>query len=135
MAKLRTSSLKIGRVINEELKNILPTFPIIADKGTPYPFAVYKRNSLSLSNTKDMYNHLEKASVEIVIAATTYNESVELAQAVKVRLENLAGKFETKTEDAITIDDCALVSASENWMNDAYVQTLIFDFDICNCVA
>lgn len=134
MAKLRTSSLKIGRVINERLKGLLTVYPIIADKGAQYPFGIYKRNSLQTDNTKDMYNYSELANVEITIAATTYNESVQLAQEVKVRLEQLKGKFETATEDAITLNDCTMINASEDFIDDAYIQKLTFEFDICNFV-
>ena len=82
-----------------------------------------------------MYNYSETANVEITIAATTYNESVQIAQETKVRLEQLKGKFETATEDAITLNDCTMVNASEDFIDDAYIQKLTFEFDICNCVA
>ena len=125
--KLRTSSLKIGRVIHNELKDIIRTFPIIADKNATYPFGIYKRLSLTSDNTKDIFNYEEEANVEIIIATTTYDESVELAQAIKIRMESTKGSFETPKEEAIYIDNIELTNASEDWQNDAYIQRLSFN--------
>lgn len=130
MAKLRTSSLKIGRVIHEELKDIIRIFPILADKGVTGNFAVYRRISLSESDTKDIYNYEEIANVEIIIVASTYDESVELAQAIKIRMENTKGNFETQKEEAITIGDITMTNASEDWQNDSYIQRLSFRIEI-----
>lgn len=128
--KLRTSSLKIGRVIHERLKDVIRIFPIIAEKGTTGNFAVYKRSSLSESDTKDLYNYEELANMEITVVASTYDDSVELAQAIKIRLENTHGAFETAKEEAININDITLTNASEDWNNDAYIQRLTFEIEI-----
>jgi len=128
--KLRTSSLKIGRVIHENLKDIIRIFPIIAEKGVTGDFAVYRRTSLYTDDTKDLFNFEEKANIEIIIASTTYNDSLEYAQAIKIRMESLHGKFETEKEEAIIIDSIELNSASEDWSNDAYIQRLSFEITI-----
>lgn len=130
MTKLRTSSLKIGRVVNQILSNILPTYPIVAEKGTQYPFAVYRRTGLQTANTKDIYNTVEYATVEIIVAATTYNESLKYAQDVKIRLENQRGFSESAKEEDIKITDVFLTGASEDFVNDAYVQYMTFVFHI-----
>ena len=126
MTKLRTSSLKIGRVVNQILSKILPTYPIVAEKGTQYPFAVYRRTGLQTANTKDIYNTVEYATVEIIVAATTYNESLKYAQDVKVQLENQRGISESAKEEDIKITDVFLTSASEDFVNDAYIQYMTF---------
>lgn len=74
---------------------------------------------------------MEKATMEITVAATTYAESLDIAQAVKVRLDHRGGRaYETETEEPIYIDDIRLVNASEEYINNAYVQTLTFIVDI-----
>ena len=100
MAKLRTSSLKIGRVIHEQLNDIIRIFPIIADKGVEGNFAVYRRTALNVSDTKDLYNYEEVAYMDIIVVSSTYDNSVELAQAIKIRLEAVNGDFETANEEA-----------------------------------
>ena len=130
MAKLRTSSLKIGRVIHEQLKDIIRIFPIIADKGVEGNFAVYRRTALNESNTKDLYNYEEVAYMDIIVVSSTYDCSVELAQAIKIRLEAVNGDFETAKEEAITIGSIEMTNASEDWQNDTYIQRLTFKINI-----
>lgn len=130
MVKLRTSSLKIGRVVNQILSKILPVFPIIAEKGTQYPFAVYRRTGLQTANTKDIFNIVEYATVEVIVAATTYNEALKYAQDVKIHLENHRGFSESAKEESIKITDVFLTNASEDYVNDAYIQYMTFVFHI-----
>lgn len=130
MAKLRTSSLKIGRVIHEQLKDIIRIFPIIADKGVEGNFAVYRRTALNESDTKDLYNYEEVAYMDIIVVSSTYDNSIELAQAIKIRLEAVNGDFETANEEAITIENIEMTNASEDWQNDAYIQRLTFKINI-----
>lgn len=130
MAKLRTSSLKIGRVIHEQLNDIIRIFPIIADKGVEGNFAVYRRTALNVSDTKDLYNYEEVAYMDIIVVSSTYDNSVELAQAIKIRLEAVNGDFETANEEAITIGNIEMTNASEDWQNDAYIQRLTFKINI-----
>lgn len=130
MAKLRTSSLKIGRVIHEKLKDIIRIFPIIADKGVEGNFAVYRRTALNESDTKDLYNYEEVAYMDIIVVSSTYDCSVELAQAIKIRLEAVCGNFETAKEEAIIIGSIEMTNASEDWQNDAYIQRLTFKINI-----
>lgn len=128
--KLRTSSLKIGRVIHHRLNDIIRIFPIIAEKGVEGNFAIYKRSSLSTDDTKDLYNYEEVAVMEIVVVASNYNDSVDLAQAIKIRMEATKGDFETECEEAISINNVEMTNASEDWQNDSYIQRLTFEITI-----
>ena len=110
--KLRTSSLKVGRVIHKELSDIAPTYAIVAENKAQFPFITWRRLSLQCYDTKDRYNVLEKATMEITVAANTYAESLDIAQAVKIRLDHRGGRaYETETEEPIYIDDIRLVNA------------------------
>lgn len=128
--KLRTSSLKIGRVIHHRLNDIIRIFPIIAEKGVEGNFAIYRRTSLSTDDTKDLYNYEEVAVMEIVVVASNYNNSVDLAQAIKIRMEATKGDFETECEEAISINNVEMTNASEDWQNDSYIQRLTFEITI-----
>lgn len=128
--KLRTSSLRVGRVIHKELSDIAPTYAIVAEAKAQFPFITWRRLSLQCYDTKDKYNIMEKATMEITIAANTYAESLDIAQAVKIRLDHRGGQYETDTEEPITIEEIRMVNASEEYVNNAYVQTLTFVVDI-----
>lgn len=121
----KNNSLYIGKAVFEIIGDILPVYPIIADHGTEYPFAVYRRSSLAVGNTKDIYNVYEHPVLEIAIASTDYDESIELANKVKSRLEH-----HRYSNFGVHIMDCSLLDASENWNNDAYIQILTFKFQI-----
>lgn len=133
MKKIRSASLKIGKVIHDELADIIDIYPLVAPAQTTGTFAVYKRNSLSVSNTKDIYNYEEVCNLEIVIVASTYLESVEKAIDVKMYLEHLSGEYQTAKDETINIADITLIDSSEDYTsNDAYIQTLNFQIELAN---
>lgn len=127
MKKIRSASMKVGKVIHDELKDILDVYPVIAPQNTKGIFGVYRRMSLSVANTKDIYNYQETAEIEIAIVAQTYAECLEKAIDVKFFLEHLHGKYETKKDEHINIADITLTDSSEEWVNDNYVQILKFE--------
>lgn len=126
MKKIRSASLKIGKVIHDELSDLINIFPIVAPQGSTYPFAVYKRNSLQVANTKDLFNISETADIEINIVSNTYSESIEKAINIKMYLEHLKGVYTTAKDEEINISDIYLVDSSEDYNGDAYIQTLLF---------
>lgn len=132
MKKIRSASLKIGKVIHDELKDIIDIFPLVAPANTTGTFAVYKRASLRCDNTKDGFNYQEVSNIEIVIVSQTYLESVEKAINVKMYLEHLRGTYQTAKDETIEIGDVTLIDCSEDWNNDAYLQTLNFQVTIFN---
>ena len=132
MKKIRSASLKIGKVIHDELRDIIDVYPVIAPQNTSGVFGVYRRTALSVDNTKDIFNHEEIVTMEIAIIAPTYLESIEKAMNVKFYLEHLHGQFETKMDEHINIADITLVDSSEEWTNDMYVQIMQFRIKIYN---
>lgn len=132
MKKIRSASLKIGKVIHDELKDIIDVYPVIAPENTKKTFGVYRRTSLRVDNTKDIYNYQEIAEIEIAIVAQTYAESLEMAMNVKFYLEHLSGRYETKKDETIDIADITLTDCAEEWTNDNYVQILKFEIKMFN---
>lgn len=132
MKKIRSSSLLIGSVIANELQSNIVTYPIVAPLETTYPFAVYKRLGLEFQNTKDMYNVSEIATVEVVIVAQSYAESLRYATDIKMFLERLKGTYKTLKNEEIDIEDITVIDASEEWNNDAYLQKMTLQITINN---
>jgi hypothetical protein len=128
------TSLNIGKVIkeilyrDEALKNLVKNqvFPLIAEENTTFPFIVYRRNSIRKSNTKDYVND-EIASVDVVVACDKYSQSVEIAERVRFILE--CGEYEGEN---FSVDNISLSNASEQYMQNTYIQTLTFDIEINN---
>lgn len=132
MKKIRSSSLLIGKVIVQELRDIIEVFPIVAPLNTQGNFAVYKRNSLSVENTKDIFNYEENSIYDIVIVTPNYEDGLRLATNAKMYLERLQGRYKTSKEEEIIIGDVAMIDASEEWNNEAYLQKLVFQFKLFN---
>lgn len=128
------TSLNIGKVIkeilyrDEALNNLVKNqvFPLIAEENTTFPFIVYRRNSIRKASTKDYVND-EIASVDVVIATDKYAQSVEIAERVRFILEH--GGYEGEN---FSVDNITLSNASEQYMQNTYIQTLTFDIEINN---
>lgn len=133
MKKIRSASLKVGKVIHEELADIIDIYPLVAPANTTETFAVYRRKSLSVDNTKDGFNYQEISNLEITIVSDTYLESIEKAITVKMYLEHLRGEYKTGKDEIINVADITLIDCSEDYTsNDAYIQTLNFQITIFN---
>ena len=128
------TSLNIGKVIkdilyqDETLNNLVKNqvFPLIAEENTTFPFIVYRRNIIRKSSTKDYVND-EIASVDVVVASDKYSQSVEIAERVRFVLEH--GGYEGEN---FSVDNITLSNASEQYMQNTYIQTLTFDIEINN---
>lgn len=121
------SSLQIGKAIYTILakNNISKVFPLVADEGTTFPFIVYKRSGLEPANTKDRYNFSELATLDIIVAANTYEESITIAEKVKDILEHSRGTYADINIEEITLDD-----ADEDYLEDTFIQKLTFKINI-----
>jgi hypothetical protein len=94
-------SLQIGKAIYEllhsnaavEAKVQDKVYPLVADKSTTFPFIVYKRTGVVPAYTKDRYSTNEYVTVEVIIASENYNETVEIADLVRMALEGKQGTF------------------------------------------
>ena len=128
------TSLNIGKVIkdilcqDDTLNNLVKyqVFPLIAEENTTFPFIVYRRNSIRKASTKDYAND-EIASVDVVIASDKYSQSVEIAERARFILER--GEYEGEN---FSVDNITLSNASEQYIQNTYIQTLTFDIEINN---
>ena len=95
-------------------------YPIIVEKDTNYPFIVYKRSNVIPDYTKD-YHFKDYVIVDIICVSNHYVESVEIATLVRESLED------KKYGDIVSIK---LEGADEDFIDDAYIQTLTFNLTI-----
>ena len=121
-------SLKVGKEIyshlkeNKSLTDIVGNkiYPIIVEKDTNYPFIVYKRSNVIPDYTKD-YHFKDYVIVDIICVSNHYVESVEIASLVRESLQD------KRIGD---INSIRLESADEDFIDDAYIQTLSFNLTI-----
>lgn len=106
-------------VANEDLVAIVDNkmFPLIANENTTFPFIVYQRDSIYTEYTKDG-KYCDNINISINIAATTYNQSIEIAELVRTAIEG-------KRID--NINTIRLISMNEDYLEDTYIQNLQFN--------
>ena len=123
------SSLYIGKAINsllranEELLSAVgqKIYPIVAEVSTTYPFIIYRRSSLTPASNKDQ--QAEAIYLDVFVVTERYATGVDIAELVRTALER--GNYsDTK------IQDIKLVNASEDFLDDAFIQNLTFKIDI-----
>lgn len=95
-------------------------YPIVAEESVSYPFVLFTKSNAYGNYTKDLLLY-DSATVEVVIAAVNYFQTVEIAERVRQVLEAYRdGYF-----NSITLDN-----VSEDFSDDAYIQQLTFSVKI-----
>lgn len=125
MINARNATAKVGKAIYELVNPIVRSYPVIAEEGANYPFAVYRRTSLTPYTTKDRYNYLVTISMELVIVTQRYDEGVELSQRVWEALDKRGGNI-----GGLDISEIRVTSTSEDFANNAYLQRLQIEVDV-----
>lgn len=95
-------------------------FPLVANADTTYPFIVYARTGLTVEYSKDgtVENRIE---FQVLAVSENYVESLEVANQIRKTLELIRYK-----DEDISIRECKLSSVLEEYMEDAFIQRLIF---------
>lgn len=97
-------------------------YPLSTKTSSSFPFVIYKRSSLSAEYTKDGCEG-DAVTVEIAVASDNYLNSVTIAEEVRKALENKRGRY-----DDFDVIDARLVSADEDFIEDTFIQHLVFSF-------
>ena len=121
-------SLKVGKEIysllngSSSLTDIVGSkiYPIIVEKETTYPFIVYKRSNIIPDYTKD-FHFKDEVIIDIICVSNNYSESINIASIVRNILED---------KRFADIESIKLESADEDFIENAYIQTLSFTFTI-----
>lgn len=124
-------SLSIGAHVYKRLSDSTELAKLVSDKiyaistktETSFPFVVYKRSSLVPEYTKDRYGTGDTVSVEVVVASDNYLNAVTIAEEVRKALENKRGQY-----DNFNVIDANLMSADEDFIEDTFIQHLVFSF-------
>ena len=88
----------------------------IAEENTTFPFVVLKRENLQTDYVKNNVA-VDNVDISVNIAATTYRESIDIAEAVRNVLVNYSDT---------NIQQCRMISATEDFAENTYIQQLNF---------
>lgn len=88
----------------------------IAEENTTFPFVVLKRENLQTDYVKNNVA-VDNVDISVNIAATTYKESIDIAEAIRNVLVNY--------QDT-NIQQCRMISATEEFIENTYIQQLNF---------
>ena len=125
------TSLSAGAIIRDILINdadvmaiAKKVFPVVTDKAE-LPYVAYRRSRLEHNTTKAKNPGADTVQIDINCYAATYQESVELAEAVRAALGYSHGE-----KDGLVMRSCTLADGEEIYENDAFVQCLTFRVQI-----
>ena len=115
-------SLNIGKVIFDKLNTISvlngKIYPLIAENNTEFPFVIYTRTGLNEEICKDGV-YQDDITLSIQVITDKYADGIDIAQQVRELLT-----LHTSTMYS------HMISASEEYANDAYIQTLVFSINM-----
>lgn len=112
---------------NKELMKVVkPTsiFPIVANANTKYPYIVMQRTGIRASYSKAGITE-DNVTLEIITISNDYSQSIDIAQLIR---ETIDGK--RYRSDEIEIDDIEVESITEEFVDNAYLQRLVFSMKI-----
>ena len=100
---------------------------IVAEENTPQPFAVYRRASLSVADTKDGLAQTQHATLSVQVVSMDYQSGLLLADSITDALVGGSGRINGVYIGGITLSD-----ASEMYNDTSYLQDLTFEITIEN---
>lgn len=99
-------------------------FPVATDCAE-LPYILYRRTSLSSNPQKSGQPGADEIQIEVICFTERYGEGVELAEAVRVALDQI-----TAEHDGMRLRSCYLLDSEEAYQDDAFVQQLVFSVKI-----
>jgi hypothetical protein len=100
---------------------------IVAEENTRQPFAVYRRASLSVDDTKDRLAQTQHATLSVQVVSMDYQSGLLLADSITDALVGGYGRINGVYIGGITLSD-----AAEMYNETSYLQDLTFDITIEN---
>ena len=114
-------------VENEEVQGLIDVnkiFPLIANADTTFPFIVFQRSNLMPIYTKDILTE-NQITMVIIVVSNDYIQSLDLANAVRHALEGNVYR-----DNDIVISAMKMESITEETLEDAYIQRMVFTFNV-----
>lgn len=106
---------------SDELMSLISPNKIIAlqeNPDTTFPFIVYSRDNITPIYTKNFLSD-NNISFTIVVVSNDYDESLDIANAVRHAIE-----AKMYSDENITIHPIRITSVAENTLYDSYIQTI-----------
>lgn len=122
--------LEVGSLIKTLLsdmtisKELHGVFPSVAPDKTPFPFVVYKRSGTTPEGDKVEYYRYGTASVELTVVDSDYAQSLRIASAIS---DEMPTCFRS---EKWVVSDIGLTNAIEDFIDDVYIQVLIYNITI-----
>lgn len=124
IGKLIAHYLKADDFIFEQLGNKI--YPLIGNNKTTFPFVVYWKENVLPNYTKDWLTD-DTVTFSILVTDTSYENCLDLAQAIRTVFER--PKLKT---DFMEVNEVHLTNLAEDFVENAYVQTLTFECNVQN---
>lgn len=106
--------MKIEQFVREKLTSSsgVPVFPVFAPEYQVLPFCVYMRQSTQRDRVITQNAMFPIASFQVAIYAETYSEVRDLAENVRIGLDNFTGDY-GPSDDNITVRFAFLADESD----------------------
>lgn len=123
------SVIKSRLLLSSEVASLVKkeVHPLVAPSGTSYPFITYCRTGVSPRYTKDKLSVADTATIDVIVHAGTYGQSIKLIKAVFMALQGYGG-----TVEGICVDEIRMINSEEDFQDDCYLQSLTFEIDVIN---
>lgn len=126
------TSISAGFIIASILTNdvalqelgITDVFPTVSERDAILPYISYQRTGMSQQGVKTGMG-ADTAQITVTCYATEYEESLEIAEAVRAALDGKQATYED-----MRMRSCIMDGSSEGWADDAYIQELVFNVKI-----
>lgn len=99
-------------------------YPLAALEGTPFPYVIYRRDSLSPQYTKHIpysCGWTNNIAISLSVYSDNYNEGAYIANLIRSILE----EYSLENED-IKIHPIELVASNEYYSENGFEQRLVF---------
>ena len=118
--------------INKHIYNILSNdelikgyvnnkiYPLVAEESTTFPFIIYRKNNIQTEYTKDG-RVFDVADISITVVANDYITTVNVSERIRELIE-----WNKEFTDA------RMISNTDEYIDNAYVQELTFSIKIRN---
>lgn len=126
MKSLEVGSLVKSLITSMSVKKTLigKIYPSVAPDKTKYPFLVYKRTGVTFDGDKDEYYRSCDVTLDLIIVGDSYTQSLDIASSI-------SDEMPTRTSsNGFEVSEIMLTNASEDYVDDAYVQILTYNLTI-----
>ena len=108
-------------------------YPVVAEQDAKLPYVCYRRADFDRNYAKGPGQGADAVTVEILCYASSYKESIELAEMVRDCLDHKQATYEDSANNrSLVARSIDIVGAEEGWADDAYAQSLVFTIRVNN---